>query len=70
METIYNDHMASFPTELAMVGGDRLGRGTVSHERDSGFFVAGVGEWCVGNNLGQPPTGQSPGQPVKILCHP
>ena len=42
MHTIDGVHMASFPPALAMVGDDRLGRGTVSHERDSGFFVAGV----------------------------
>ena len=32
----------SFLPALAMVRDDRLGRGTVSQERDSGFFVAGV----------------------------
>ena len=69
MDTIYGVNMASFLPALAMVGGDRLGRGTVSHEHDSGFFVAGVGEWCVRNNLGRPPTGQYPGQMVQILCH-
>ena len=42
MDTIYGVHMMSFPPALAMVGDDRLGRGTVSHERDPGFFVAGV----------------------------
>ena len=42
MDTIYGVHMVSFPPALAMVGDDRLGRGTVSHERDPGFFVAGV----------------------------
>ena len=50
METIYGVHMAPFPPALAMVGDNRLGSGTVSHERDSGFFVAdvrpGSGEWC------------------------
>ena len=69
MDTIYGVHMVSFPPSLAMVGDDRLGRGTVNHERDSGLFVAGMGEWCVGNNLGRLLTGQSPGQPVQILCH-
>ena len=29
-----------------------LGRSTISHNRDSGLFVANMGEWCVGNNLG------------------
>ena len=42
MDTIYGVHMMSFLPALAMVGDDRLGRGTVSHERDPGFFVAGV----------------------------
>ena len=42
MDSIYGVHMASFLPALAMVGDDRLGRGTVSHERDYGFFVAGI----------------------------
>ena len=70
MGTIYGVHMAPFPPALAMVEDDRLGQGAVSHERDSGFFVAGwVSEVWVRNNLGRPPTGQSPGQTVQILYH-
>ena len=44
MDTIYGVHMMSFPPALAMVGDDRLGRGTVSHERDPRFFVS---QWRV-----------------------